>query len=268
MTWFSRRSGRAGHCAPPRWSVGPRGLHVRRPRTTPATRRGSTDGSAGGGPATSPITFLPKNLGNPYFDTSSKGGKAAVEELGGTFKEVGPTEATADGAGQLHQHADPAGRRARSCCPPTTRRRCAASLDAAREADIKVVTFDSDVDAECRDLFINQATAEGIAKVQIDMIAEQIGDAGRDRDPVGHRQRDEPERVDRDDEGGPGGQPPEHRAGRHGLRRRRRPDVVRQDRRAAAVATRTSRASSRRRRSASPPRPATCRPRRTRARSR
>ena len=52
------------------------------------------------------------------------------------------------------------------------------ALDEARDAGTKVVTFDSDTDPECRDLFINQATAEGIAKVQVDMIAEQIGDAG------------------------------------------------------------------------------------------
>ena len=52
------------------------------------------------------------------------------------------------------------------------------ALNEARDAGIKVVTFDSDTDPECRDLFINQATAEGIAKVQVDMIAEQIGDAG------------------------------------------------------------------------------------------
>jgi rhamnose transport system substrate-binding protein len=41
------------------------------------------------------------------------------------------------------------------------------------------VTFDSDTDPSCRDLFINQATAEGIAKVQVDLIAEQIGGAGQ-----------------------------------------------------------------------------------------
>ena len=41
-----------------------------------------------------------------------------------------------------------------------------------------MITFDSDTDPECRDLYVNQATAEGIAKVQIDMIAEQIGDSG------------------------------------------------------------------------------------------
>ena len=44
---------------------------------------------------------------------------------------------------------------------------------------MKIVTFDSDTNPECRDLFINQATAEGIAKVQVDLIAEQIGDAGQ-----------------------------------------------------------------------------------------
>src|SRR5664279_2394059 len=34
------------------------------------------------------ITFLPKNLGNAYFDTSDKGGKKAIDELGGTYAEL------------------------------------------------------------------------------------------------------------------------------------------------------------------------------------
>ena len=52
------------------------------------------------------------------------------------------------------------------------------ALNEAREAGTKVVTFDSDTDPDCRDLFVNQATAEGIAKVQVDLIAKQIGDTG------------------------------------------------------------------------------------------
>src|SRR3954454_3520798 len=51
--------------------------------------------SSGGGKTT--VTFLPKNLGNPYFDTSDKGGEAAVKEFGGTYAQVGPQEATPDG---------------------------------------------------------------------------------------------------------------------------------------------------------------------------
>lgn len=62
---------------------------------------GSTGGGSGGdggsgGSDNLTITFLPKNLGNPYFDASRVGGEAAVEDLGGTFNEVGPAEATPD----------------------------------------------------------------------------------------------------------------------------------------------------------------------------
>jgi rhamnose transport system substrate-binding protein len=55
-----------------------------------------TSGSSGGSGNLS-ITFLPKNLGNPYFDTSAKGGQAAVAEFGGTFNQVGPAQASPDG---------------------------------------------------------------------------------------------------------------------------------------------------------------------------
>ncbi len=41
-----------------------------------------------------------------------------------------------------------------------------------------MVTFDSDTDPSCRDVFVNQASTEGIGKVQVDMIADQIGDSG------------------------------------------------------------------------------------------
>lgn len=64
---------------------------------TPAASSPASTPAGGGAPAGNvSITFLPKNLGNPYFDTSSKGGKAAVEEFGGTFAEVGPATATPD----------------------------------------------------------------------------------------------------------------------------------------------------------------------------
>jgi len=58
---------------------------------------GSDDDTAsGGGSDEVSVTFLPKNLGNPYFDVTARGGEAAVEEFGGTFDQVGPQEATPD----------------------------------------------------------------------------------------------------------------------------------------------------------------------------
>ena len=53
----------------------------------------ASDGGNGGGGA---YVFLPKNLGNPYFDTSDNAGKAAVEEFGGEYQEVGPDTASPD----------------------------------------------------------------------------------------------------------------------------------------------------------------------------
>ena len=57
-----------------------------------------------GGDANLSITFLPKNLGNAYFDTSDAGGEEAIEEFGGTYAEVGPADGHARRPGQLHQH--------------------------------------------------------------------------------------------------------------------------------------------------------------------
>ena len=141
----------------------------------------ATSGSSGSGSASAAtklsITFLPKNLGNPYFDTSDAGGKKAVEEFGGTFAEVGPDAAAPDAQVSFIDTAAQQGINALVISANDPKALC-DSINAARDAGTKVVTFDSDTDPTCRDLFINQATAEGIAQVQVDMIADQIGDSG------------------------------------------------------------------------------------------
>ncbi|MFC7497107.1 MULTISPECIES: rhamnose ABC transporter substrate-binding protein [unclassified Nocardioides] len=133
-------------------------------------------GGDGGGDATT-VTFLPKNLGNPYFDTSSAGGQEAVDEFGGTFDEVGPDTASPDAQVQFINTAAQQGVNALVVSANDPEAICDA-LNEARDAGTTVVTFDSDTNPECRDLFVNQASAEGIAKAQVDLIAEQIGDAG------------------------------------------------------------------------------------------
>jgi rhamnose transport system substrate-binding protein len=138
---------------------------------------GSDSASDGGGGGSTSVTFLPKNLGNPYFDTSSKGGKKAVEEFGGKFDEVGPDTASPDAQVQFINTAAQQGVNALVVSANDPEAICDA-LNEARDAGTKVVTFDSDTNPDCRDLFINQATAEGIAKVQVDLIADQIGDKG------------------------------------------------------------------------------------------
>ena len=124
------------------------------------------------------ITFLPKNLGNAYFDTSDAGGADAIEEFGGTYAEVGPATATPDSQVSFINTAAQQGVGALVVSANDPDALC-DSLNEARDNGTKVVTFDSDVNADCRDVFINQATAEGIARIQVDLIAEQIGDEGQ-----------------------------------------------------------------------------------------
>jgi len=137
----------------------------------------SGDGGGGGGDDAVSITMLPKNLGNPYFDTSTAGAETAAEELGTSVEEVGPDAASPDAQVPFINTAAQQGVGALivSANDPTA---ICDALNEARDTGTKVVTFDSDTDPECRDLFINQATAEGIAAVQLEMIAEQIGGSG------------------------------------------------------------------------------------------
>jgi rhamnose transport system substrate-binding protein len=138
---------------------------------------GDKASGGGGGGGDISVTFLPKNLGNPYFDTSDAGGKKAVEEFGGTYAEVGPDAASPDAQVPFINTAAQQGVDALVVSANDPKAICDA-LNEARDAGTKVVTFDSDTDPSCRDLFINQASADGIAKVQIDLITKEIGDAG------------------------------------------------------------------------------------------
>lgn len=136
----------------------------------------SSSGSTKSGGATT-VTFLPKNLGNPYFDTSDKGGAAAVKEFGGTYAQVGPQDASPDAQVPFINTVAQQGIKA-LVISANDPKAIGSALDQARKAGTKVVTFDSDTDPQYRDLFVNQASAEGIAKVQVEMIAKQIGDKG------------------------------------------------------------------------------------------
>ena len=105
------------------------------------------------------------------------GGKKAIEELGGTYSEVGPQTASPDGQVQYINTAAQQKTSALVVSANDPKAICDA-LNQARKAGTKVVTFDSDTETQCRDLFINQATADGIAKVEVDTITKEIGDSG------------------------------------------------------------------------------------------
>ncbi|WP_037671254.1 rhamnose ABC transporter substrate-binding protein [Streptomyces griseus] len=124
------------------------------------------------------VGFLPKQVNNPYFTSSDKGGEAALKELGSSYKEVGPSSAT-DTSGQVNyvntltqQRVDAMAVSAQdpgALCP---------ALKQAMKNDIKVVTYDSDTTADCRNAFVSQASAEDLGRTEVQLLAEQIGYKG------------------------------------------------------------------------------------------
>ncbi|HEV6954904.1 MAG TPA: rhamnose ABC transporter substrate-binding protein [Promicromonospora sp.] len=132
---------------------------------------------SGGGGGDVVVTMLPKNLGNPYFEASTAGAQEAAGELGVTVEEVGPDTASPDAQVPFINTAAQQGVNALvvSANDPTA---IGAALEEARSAGTKVVTFDSDTEPQFRDLFVNQASAEGIADKQLELVSEQIGGEG------------------------------------------------------------------------------------------
>lgn len=152
------------------------------------TTRGDADdtGSEKGGgkadpdakiPAGLKISYLPKQLNNPYSTYANTGGEEAVKELKGEYKEVGPSEATASSQVSYINTLSQQGSDVIVIAANDPNAVCSA-LGQAQQAGAKIISYDSDTDPECRDIFINQASAQGIAETQIELIADQVGGKG------------------------------------------------------------------------------------------
>jgi rhamnose transport system substrate-binding protein len=118
------------------------------------------------------VAFLPKQVNNPYFDTAATGGQMAAAELGGQFKQVGPSTAT--GAAQVPFIQDLTTQKvsaiAVSAADPDA---IAPSLKAARSAGIKVVGYDSSPASGAYDVFVNQADTQGIGQSLVQMACDE-----------------------------------------------------------------------------------------------
>lgn len=130
--------------------------------------------AAGGGN----YVLVPKNLGNPYFDTANVGAQEAAGELGIQVTYQGSSVADATEQIQLlnsliAQNVDGLAISANDAdaLVPTGQE--------AMGAGIPVVTWDSGIAPEGRTVHINQAESEGIGDVQIQMASELAGGEGQ-----------------------------------------------------------------------------------------
>jgi len=124
------------------------------------------------------ISFLPKQVNNPYFTVADGGGKEAVTELKGEFKETGPSEASASSQVSYINTLSQQGTDVIVTSANDPNAICGA-LKQARTAKAKIVTYDSDTDPSCRDVFVNQATAQGIGESLTDALLKPMGGQGK-----------------------------------------------------------------------------------------
>ncbi|MDY2669196.1 autoinducer 2 ABC transporter substrate-binding protein [Schaalia hyovaginalis] len=144
-----------------------------------ASKSTSGDSASSGGSSSGSLSvaFVPKVQGIPFFEAMNVGGKKASEEFGFNWVYSGPT--TADPAAQsdvvrslIQQGVDAlmlAPNDPDSMSPPMTE---------AQGKGIKVGTADTDAPNSTRELFVEQASAEGIGKALVDQISKAIGDSG------------------------------------------------------------------------------------------
>jgi rhamnose transport system substrate-binding protein len=124
------------------------------------------------------IAFLPKAVNNPYFTTADTGGKKAVDAVSGTYKEVGTSSAT-DTAGQVSyvNTLTQQGQNAIVVSAQDPGALCPA-LKQAMAAKISVVTYDSDTNADCRQVFVNQASAEALGRSEVQLLGRELNYTG------------------------------------------------------------------------------------------
>lgn len=134
-------------------------------------------GAATAGAQSARIAFIPKNLGNPFFDAVYQGVEEAAAELGYDTVYIGPP--TADPASQIsfiqQQVAQQVAAIIISANDANT---VAPALRAAMQRGIAVVAVDADAAVDARHAYIQPVDFSTIGEEQVKLLAELIDYTG------------------------------------------------------------------------------------------
>ncbi len=134
-------------------------------------------GSASG--AQVKVAFVPKLQGIPYFEAMNAGGKKAAAALGNVqWLYQGPT--TADAAAQADIVRSYIQQKVNTLVvAPNDPDSMAPLLAQAKAQGIHVATADTDAPNSVREVFVDQATAEGIGQALTDALLKPMGGQGK-----------------------------------------------------------------------------------------
>ena len=129
--------------------------------------------------ASGPVTvgFVPKLDTDPYFRVAQSGAEEAAAEIGGKAIEQAPSQVSAEAQIEFINNMVArkvgviaiAGNDAHAVAP---------ALRRAIGQGIRVISYDSDVAADARTLFINQAQGDSLAEMMLDSMYQMIHGEG------------------------------------------------------------------------------------------
>ncbi|MEU8640018.1 autoinducer 2 ABC transporter substrate-binding protein [Amycolatopsis sp. NPDC048633] len=129
-------------------------------------------------PAPTRIVFVPKVAGIPYFQAMNTGGLEAAKQLGVEWSTIGPK--TVDPADQVTILHDLIAKKVDVIVvAPNDPAVVAPAIAEARAKGIHVLTSDTDAPGTQREVFVNQASAEGIGTALTDALMKRTGGTGK-----------------------------------------------------------------------------------------
>lgn len=144
---------------------------------------GTSENRTGGSDEKYTIAMLPKLKGENYFDACKSGADEAAEELGVTLLYDAPPQDDATNQRQVNliegwvaQGIDAL------IVSPMDGDALAPTLQKIMDEGVKVVTYDADTIEDCRDLFVNQVDAAGVAKGLLDAAKSDLEAKGYSAD--------------------------------------------------------------------------------------
>ena len=124
------------------------------------------------------IGVVYKQSGNAYFQAGVTGFEKAAEELGFEFMHDGPDDGSSDGQIRIIENYIAQGVDV-LCISANDPAALVDVCNEARDAGIKVISWDAKVDPEGRDLDVEPASAKVIGVTMLDSIVNSIGGEGQ-----------------------------------------------------------------------------------------